>query len=351
MPFVEKLGLYQGDLWYFQNNYGPFISKSFFYPIEYPAGYILILKLNYLLSLLFGGFNYLNFIYANRLLMIPLTIVCAFLIKEIAQTLHFKKSLALLYLFVSPTFFIASTTNYDLYPIFLTLLSVYCLLRNKNFLSFFFLGIGTAIKLYPAFLVPLFILYLLNKKINLPTIVRSFSGFFISFLTINLPFVFYNFTYWIFPYSWQSQNPQKNDPNTFSYLLSLIHLEFLRLPFFFAILLLAFFLSIKIYKKNRLSDKAFIYLIYFTLFSAVFGNQVNTPQYTLWFLPFTAITAFPLFPLWWVGDAVNSTILFFYFQLSNHHIDIKLHIFSFMVVYFFLIYIFLLYTIKKNFYD
>lgn len=348
-PFVQTFGLYQGDLWYFYYHYGEVIKNNFFYPIEYPVGFVLIQKLTFFLSeMIFRELTYENFIFSNALLIIPAAVATVILIGKLAKVIGTHRKIAIWYLLASPTFFIASTTNYDFLATFLVLLSVALLLKHKMNLSFFFLSLGTALKIFPGFLLPLFVLFLLFQKKSWQTIFVPVLIFFSTLVLINLPFALLNFSDWIFPYLWQIQNPQRYDPNTVSYFLGRIGLEDYRTVFFISATIFGWVISFLFYHHRKLSPKNFILLAYFICLSAVFANHVNAPQYLLWFLPFAAIAQLPIFGVWWIFDLINSTVLFSYFKLSYEFMTIKQIIFTVMVIYFSLLYLFLIYHLKRR---
>ncbi len=355
MPFVEKFGMYQGDLWYFYTYYGQQIAEQSFYFIEYPVGYVIIHKIMYFLTIhLFSDFSYLHFIYIHALIMVPMLAGIFLLVDGLSEKIHQNRKKSWYYLAFSPTLLIASSTNYDLFPVFFTLLSVTLLLKKQFELSLFALAIGTVIKVFPGFLLPLFILYTLNHHTAWPKVISGVLLFIILVLGINLPFYTANPQAWIFPYVWQSSNPQSSDPNTLFYYLNQI--SFLKFHSFSSIfLLIMFFISWGIswffYSKQKLTDKNFLYLCLLTCFTAVFANHVNTPQYLLWFIPYISIVQFPLLLLWWPFDLINSTVLYSYFKLSNdypaaHHI-----IFTTTIIYFLSFYTMLLLHLKKIFYE
>lgn len=344
-PFVQTLGTYQGDWWYFHNHYGQYIAHNFFFPIEYPVGYILVQKFAYNISLILGGFSYQNWIISNALIFVPAGLSIFILLEKLADQINatFKKSL--LYLVISPTFFIASTSNYDLLPTALILFAIFLLFNNKINASFFVLALATVIKIYPAFLLPLFTLHQLNKKpIILPVLI-----FFLTVSIINLPFILYNFNSWIYPYTWQIQNPQRYDFNTISYFFTFLHLDQYRIFFLFGLLTISWIISWLFYRQNRLTNKNFLLLSYLTVFTAVLGNHVNTPQYLLWFLPYAAFFQIPPLYIWWPIDFANSTVLLSYFKLHHDLKSFLNFVFYFQIASFVFIYFILLYNLKKHY--
>lgn len=348
-PFVNFFGLYQGDLWYFFTHYGRNIINNFFYPIEYPVGFVIIQKLAAQISQnIFGQFTYENFIKSHALMMIPLTLATIFLIYKISKVLQIDSQKTFMYLLLSPTFFIAQTTNYDIYPVFLTTLSIYLLINKKFNLSFFSLAVGTVIKIYPGFLLPLFVLFALSLHINIIQLVKCVAIFLSTIFFLNLPFMLFNFEYWIFPYLWQTQNPQRYDPNTLSFYLTYLGLINYRLLFFAVIVGGSWLISFIFYRKRLLSIKNFILLSYLICFSVILGSQVNTPQYLLWFLPFVALSQIPNFWLWMPFDFINSLILFSYFKLTSELRWILENIFLATVLYFIFLYILLIYYLRRS---
>ncbi len=344
-PFTQTFGLYQGDWWYFHHNYGAYIANNFFYPIEYPVGYIIIQKVAFIISLFLGGFTYENFILANALIFIPVGLSIFILLQKLGETIGIKSKRFILYLSLSPTFFIASTTNYDLLPVSLTLLAMLLLITKRPNLAFLALALGTIVKIYPIFLLPLFILYLLGKKsIFLPILI-----FITTVVGINLPFMIYDFHSWIFPYTWQLQNPQAYDFNTISYYLTYLHLDHYRNFLALGLLMIAWIISLHFYLKKRLTNKNFLLFCYFIIFTTVFGNHVNTPQYMLWFLPFAALLQIPSLLILWPIDFINASVLFSYFKLHYNFQSILAFVFHLQVLSFTFIYLYLIYNLKKHY--
>lgn len=328
-PFFRILGTYQGDIWYFYHQYGKSISNNFFFLEEYPVGFIIIQKFAWFITKLFNSFYYQDFLAANALFIIPISVATYLLSIKLAEFIGNPTKKALLYL-LSPTFFIAQSTNYDLLSTFSSVLALFLLFRKKYLLSSIFLSLGAVVKIYPIFLLPLFALYSKDPW-------RYIAYFILTFSLINLPFYLYNPAFWLFPYLYQLHNPQSLDHNTLSFYL---HKNLL--PIF---LLIGYTVSFKFSKKNALTDKKFSFLVFFILFSILIGYQVNTPQYLLWVIPFAAIIQPPLL-LWLLLDLSNSSILYFYFKLHSEWNMLLLPIFTFNLFCLSLIYI---YLFKKAF--
>lgn len=347
-PFYQYFGFYQGDLWYFFNFYGEQIRNNFFYPIEYPVGYVLIQKITMLISVnLLNGFTYENFMIANAFLIIPTGLLFLGSILKLTEVLKTKSPQILFYLVLSPSVFIYSTINYDLFPATLTVLATILALKNHFYLSFVLLGLGGAIKLYPLFLIPLFGIFMLTKKFTIWRSLIASSGSLISFTAINLPYILYNFNFWLFPYTYQSSNPERNDPTTISYYL--FHptgLDNFR-PFFLAVfILISWIITWLFHKRGVLGAKNFLLALSLTTFSAVFANHVYVPQYSLWFLPFFALNQLPQLIIWWPFDLLNASTRFFYFQLNTGPELLK-SFWNLTVVFYLFIYILLIYHVRK----
>lgn len=350
MNLYQKFGFYQGDIWYFYTFYGEQIKNEFFYQIEYPIGYILIQKTAYLLSLIFSpDFSYQSFMLGHFLLIIPTAIVCFYFFIKLFELLKIGQNSKIFAFALSPSLAIYSSINYDLFPMTLTLGAIAFLLKEKYFLSFLFLGLGTSIKIYPLFLLPLFVLFMISRKIKITDVVKHSLVFITTFLFINLPFYLYNSKIWIFPYLYQAQNPEKGDPTTISYFLfSTFNLEFLRTPFLLLLIGVALYISFNFFKKKILTNNNVIFLSSLILFSSVFGNQVYTPQYIMWFLPYILIVGIIPLVFFYPFDLVNAATRFFYFKLKNEYQQLFYLIWNFSVIYYLIMYLLLINFAQKK---
>lgn len=344
-----KIGFYQGDIWYFYTYYGEQIRNQFFYPIEYPLGYIFIQKLGMFLSEnILRMQDYGGFMTAHIFLILPTVLGLIWAIFKILSILEIKAFPRILILTLSPSLIIYSAINYDIFPVTLTVLSVLLLFTKKYSLSFFLLSLGTLIKVFPVFLLPLFILYLLQNKFKPSQIIKNASVFVLTYLTISFPFIKYNFEFWKYPYLYQAQNPERNDPTTISYyLLNATGLNNFQLMPLIGLLISAIFISFLFYKKNLLDKKNFLLLCFLTLFSGVFGSQVYVPQYMLWFLPFLSLSGIVSFFSWFPIDLLNASTRVFYFMLKNHFQDLFFTLWTITVFYYTFIYIKLLINVRK----
>lgn len=349
-PFYQTLGFYQGDIWYFYTYFGHQAENLFFYPFDYPVGYLLIHKFTFwMTSNIFQNDSYEFFLLSNALLIIPILLVFIYLIYKIADSMSIRKKLILPFLIFSPSLLIYSNINYDIFPSLTVILATYLALKNKFDLSFFALAVGTAIKIYPIFLVPIFIMYMLNNTVRPSKIIRVVFIFILSLSLINLPFILYNFSYWSYPFIHQAINPEKNDPTTLSYFLfNKTGLGFFQDFFVFGLLLVSYLVGWQLLKKNLLTKQNLLTILSLTSFSLVFGNHVYTPQYILWFLPFVALTQIPNILFWLPFDFLNAATRFFYFKLKTDWSLIFHFIWDITIVFFIYLYILLITKIIKS---
>lgn len=347
--WYERFGFYQGDIWYFYTFYGDQILHDPFFAFDYPVGYILILKLSGFLSLLFGQFSYQSFLIANALLIIPAASACTWLLYKIATLIKLDHSRLLIYFILSPSLFLYSTINYDIFPVLFTLLSIYLILMCRYNLSALSLSLAVVIKLYPFLFLPVIIFYLLNQKISSIKITAYLGIFILALMTINFPFITTNLADWIYPFLHQSTNPERNDPTTLSYYLTTISLGQFRTLFWISLVSISWIISYTFYKVGKLSSVNFIYLLLLTALSIVVGNHVYTPQYFLWFLPYVALLNKPVFWIWLPFDLLNASTRFFYFKFKTEWPEIFQTIHSTNIIFLACLYLLVLYAIKLRF--
>lgn len=347
--FYNLTGFLQGDLLYFYSYYHEHIKNSFFFPIEYPVGYILILKITFFINNTILGFsNYPGFIYSNLLLILPLIILIILFVEKISIMIKKNPNISLFYLLFSPTFIVTSTQNYDIVVVFFIILSIFLLLKNHPILSFFVLAIGVCIKIFPIFLIPIIILYLLSKKESALKIGLSISIFFITIFLINFPYIKYDLGFWRYPYEFQLNSPFQSVPNTLVYHLKYVGLSQYRSILFILVLLFSWLITLKFYFSRKLTDKALIYLSYLVILSIILMHSVYSVQYSLWFLPFLAILQIPKLRYWWPFDFINASVIVFYGIFSStEYYFLGQMIFIITPIYLICLYFYLLYKIKR----
>lgn len=96
-----------------------------------------------------------------------------------------KKTIALLWLFNPASFHALAQGNFDLLPLFFTVISLYAAQKGKYYWSALALGIGAAYKLFPLLLLPLLVL---SVKKNLLHQIKIVFITLLPFIATALPF-------------------------------------------------------------------------------------------------------------------------------------------------------------------
>lgn len=215
--------------------------------------------------------NYPNLIYYMFVLKLPYLIfdlICGIYLLKIFGEKAFK-----FWLFNPFTIYlIYCLGNFDIVPVCLSVMAYFYLTKNKNFLSFFLLGIASALKLYPLLLLPFFLFY---KK---PQIKNLFTNSLIYLLPIFIsvaPFL-----------SNQSFVKSFTSSGLSQLLLNQKILNIPIFPVFYLIIFLLYFL-----KKIDI-NKSFLLLFLIFICFVPFHTQ-----WILWFLPLALFALNPLFAL------------------------------------------------------
>jgi uncharacterized membrane protein len=210
-----------------------------------------------------GGtqYSYPNLPYYLLILKFPyivLDLLLAYLLYKITSS----KKILYFWLFNPVSIYlIYIVQNFDILPVFLTVLSFYWI-KSKPSLSFLVFGLAIAFKLYPLMLLPFFLLY---QSKNIP---KLFKYSLIALLPTVISILPYASSQAFWQSFFGSGLTQK-----------IIELKIYNLPIFPVIYLLIILLSLFI-KKVDLSFQIFLVFL-------LFISTVNFhPQWILWFLPF-----------------------------------------------------------------
>ncbi len=205
------------------------------------------------------------------------------------------------------------TKRYDIFVSFLTIISIYLLLKDKYTFSALFLSLGILAKLYPIIFFPLYFLYIYKRKNKKEAII--FSVYFMLFLIITLMplFIivppksagFYSFLYhFTRPLHCESlygglllllektklpvlKAPLKNDIYGWSIYSPLSPIL---LPLSTVLILLFFsFILINFWKEKKVSKDIFLKYIFLFLLVFIVFNKVLSPQYLIWLLPLAVL--------------------------------------------------------------
>lgn len=152
--------------------------------------------------------------------------------------------------------------NFDIVPVFLSILSFYLLKKSHYNLAFIFLGIATALKLYPLLLFPFYLFY---YSTNIKKIIINTFAFLLPLFISIVPFIFNPYFIEAFSGSGLTQKITES--------------KILYIPIYPLLYFLIF--TIYIFSKNRYIEKSFLWLF---LAFIIFVNF--HPQWLLWFLPF-----------------------------------------------------------------
>lgn len=205
--------------------------------------------------------NYNNFPFFLLILKIPyliLDLLTAYLIYKISRS-----KIITYYWLLNPISFylIYILGNFDILPVFLTILSFY-LIKKKENLSMLIFGLAIALKLYPLIFLPFYILSITKKPI---VIIKLSCIAMIPLLLTIFPFI-------------QSQSFWQSFIGS-GLTQKIIELKYQNIPVFpivYLILLITYLIS----KSSNLPK----YILYIFL---LFVSTVHFhPQWILWFFPF-----------------------------------------------------------------
>lgn len=209
-------------------------------------------------------------------------------------------------------------TRFDVFPMIITLLSLYCFFTKRYALAWILLGIGTMIKFYPALLVPIFLIPLLaNRKW-----IESMKGILIfcaTILLILLPFIILAPDNWMDFLSYHLDRGLQIESVAASFILmgDMLGLTSVIIPegviygswniegswvdailpllmpimivLVSVICLLCLVTFIKAYKNENLNNTILIAIPMFVtliLLTFILFGKVFSPQYMIWLTPF-----------------------------------------------------------------
>ncbi len=205
--------------------------------------------------------NYPNLFYFMLILKLPY-IFFDLGIGYLLYKLYGKKILSIWLFNPLSLYLIYILANFDIVPVFFSVLSFYFLEKSRNPLAFIFLGIATALKLYPLLFFPFFIFY---HPTNIKKIIGNTFSFLLPLIISVFPFIFNPFFIQAFSGSGLTQK--------------ITEFKILNIPIYpliYIIILARYYFS-----KNKNLERSFLWLF---LAFIVFVNF--HPQWLLWFLPF-----------------------------------------------------------------
>ena len=205
--------------------------------------------------------NYPNLFYYMLVLKIPY-ILFDLALGYLLYKIYGKKILSLWLFNPFSIYLIYVLANFDIIPVFFSVLAYYFLKKSHSNLSLFILGIATALKLYPLLFFPFFIFY---QKTNLKKIIVNSLFFLLPLLISIIPFIFNPSFIEAFSGSGLSQK--------------ILETKLLSIPLYPLIYFIIF--ALYYFSKNKNLEKSFLYL--FLAFIVLVNFH---PQWLLWFFPF-----------------------------------------------------------------
>ena len=235
------------------------------------------------------------------------------------------------YLFyTSPACIATLYTNWDMWVVFATILSIYNFEREKNQSSAIWLGIAISTKLFPIVLLPLIAVLFLKKNLYL----SAFKYVSITVSTcalINLPIIVTHFDGW----SRFLRLNQERGVDLGSVYLYLLHLN-VRISSLNAIsqfltvcsLVAYYFFLFKTKRELTIAQCTFIPVALLTLFSKVYS-----PQYILWLTPLAifAIQSNRMKLLYWFWQM---TELVYIIALQVYFLNVETNNYLFIIDYY-----------------
>jgi hypothetical protein len=152
--------------------------------------------------------------------------------------------------------------NFDIVPVFFSVLAFFLLKKNQSNLAFVSLGIAFALKVYPLLIFPFLLFY---KKSNIKIVIKNILFFLLPAIISVVPYIFN--TAFLSSIS-GSGLTQK-----------ILEFKMLNIPVYPVIYLVT--LAYYFFSKNKKFEKTFLFL-----FLAFIVFVDFHPQWLLWFLPF-----------------------------------------------------------------
>jgi len=157
------------------------------YPLEYPQLAGGLFQLIYS----FQPGNFQAFALSLHIIQLPLELLTTAIIYKVAFSIYGRKhaSVAALFYNLSPIILHTWVSRYDAIPVFLTLASLYLILRRRYVPSFLILAVGIMFKWYPVLLLLPYLSYMRSEHSSQQAIIRSLGTLVVFCLAAVLPFV------------------------------------------------------------------------------------------------------------------------------------------------------------------
>lgn len=186
--------------------------------------------------------------------------------------------------------------NFDIVPVFLTILSYYLLTKNQLKLSFFIFGISVSLKLYSLLLLPLFIIFLKPKPFE---IVKYSLISLVPLIITSLPFL--NNQYFLSSFIGSGLTQKLFETKLFN------------IPIFPILYLFIFIYSWLKSPTTLFKNISLIFLL--------FISTVNFhPQWLLWFYPFFLINSSSSLKSLFLNHLILIPIMLFIFLFDDNYL-------------------------------
>lgn len=227
----------------------------------------------------------------TAILLAPFGLVAAYLLAQVTR------GRALMWA-AAPALVLYSFHNWDLLAVAAAVGGIWLWWRDRDVGAAVLFAIGGAFKLYPVFLLAPLFLYVARKRGWQQALIVAFVGA-ATWLLINLPFALANFDGWTATYRFHSLRVGNFD--------SIWNLGFARLGpeslnlITGGLTALGFAAALAVGWLRSNAGRAYPFLQVSAAMVATFllFSKVHSPQYTLWLLPFFALTTVGIG--WWVA--------------------------------------------------
>jgi uncharacterized membrane protein len=201
----------------------------------------------------------------------------------------------------APALVLYSFHNWDLLAVAAAVAGIWFWWRQRDVPAAILFGIGGAFKLYPAFLLAPLVLYV-ARKCGWGRAVGAGASGLATLIAINLPFALVNFDGWIATYRFHSLRVGNFDS---IWNLGFASLSADTLNLVTGVLTLLGFaaaLAVGWLRSRDGSIYPFLQVSAAIVATFLLFSKVHSPQYTLWLLPFFALTMASIG--WWIAYTI-----------------------------------------------